>query len=212
MDTSKFKSVAKKGMMTVAEVGVITGGALLTTKFLDFNTLFKDQIAKDPTFAQKWFVKYQAPIKLVAGATLAAYVKNPWAKLAFIGLAVNGAIGTVRLATAKADGTNFFQPMGNIDERLAEYARMNGAPITERFPTQVAGLPITERYPTQVGKPVDLMVYPYSSVGNNADMFRGIYGLNIGNQDLRGGQAFRGVNGLNIGVVSEGGCSCASNM
>lgn len=165
MDTSKFKSVAKKGLMTVAEVAVITGGALLTTKFLDFNTLFKDQIAKDPTFADKWFVKYQAPIKLVAGATLAAYVKNPWMKLFFAGVAVNGAIGTVRLATAKDDGTNFFQPIGNIDERLRQYAAMNG-PLSQRDQTYVAGdVPLSRRDQTYVAKPIDLMTPYYTNVG-----------------------------------------------
>ncbi len=174
MDTSKFKSIAKKGMMTVAEVGVITGGALLTTKFLDFNTLFKDQIAKDPTFADKWFVKYQAPIKLVAGATLAAYVKNPWLKLAFIGVAVNGAIGSVRLATAKADGTNFFNSVGNseLDQRLRQISGNNRHGVT------YVASPKGQESPTYVAKPVDLMNYRYSGVGGaergiGVSMFRG---------------------------------------
>lgn len=172
MDTSKFKSIAKKGMMTVAEVGVVTGGALLTTKFLDFNTLFATQIAADPTMKDNWYIKYQAPIKLVVGCTLAAYVKNPWLKLAFIGMAVNGAIGTVRLATAKADGTNFFNPIGNpVDDRLRQFAGMSGQPITQRYLTNV-GVPITQDNPTQVGKPVDLMVYPYTGVGNSG--YRGV--------------------------------------
>ena len=174
MDTGKFKSIAKKGMMTVAEVGVVTAGALLTTKFLDFNTLFKDQIAKDPAFVNNWYIKYQAPIKLVAGATLAAYVKNPWLKLAFVGVAVNGAIGTVRLATAKKDGTNFFQPVGNIDQRLREYANnMNGVPLSQQNPTFVA-TPLSQQNPTYVAKPVDLMQPYMTNVGQYNAAQRGV--------------------------------------
>ena len=175
MKTDKFMTHAKKAGMTIAEVGVVTGGALLTTKFLEFTTLFKDQIAKDPTMIDKWYIKYQAPIKLVAGAGIAAYIKNPWAKLAFIGMAVNGAIGTVRLATAKADGTNFFGPMGALsaeDQKLLNSA-LSVQGITNANPTQVAA-PYTQRYPTNVGKPVDLMVYPYTGVGANQQMFRGV--------------------------------------
>lgn len=174
MDTGKFKSIAKKGMMTVAEVGVVTAGALLTTKFLDFNTLFKDQIAKDPTFINNWYVKYQAPIKLVAGATAAAYVKNPWVKLLFVGIAVNGAIGTVRLATSKADGTNFFQPVGNIDERLRQYANnMNGVPLSQQYPTFVSA-PLSQQNQTYVAKPIDLMTPYYTNVGAFQAAQRGV--------------------------------------
>lgn len=168
MKTGQFKSIAKKAAMTVAEGAVVTGGILLTTKFLDFNTLFKDQIAKDPAFADKWFVKYQAPIKLVAGAALATYVTNPWAKLAFFGLALNGAIGTVRLATSKADGTNFFQQVGNskmIDQKLKEYAMNMNGPLSTRDQTYVAK-PLSQRDQTYVAKPVDLMTPYYTNVGS----------------------------------------------
>jgi len=174
MKTTQFMTHVKKTGATIAEVGVVTGGALLTTKFLDFNILFKDQIAKDPTFANKWYIKYQAPIKLVAGTFLASYVKNPWLKLAFIGIGVNGAIGTIRMATAKSDGTNFFNSVGQaeFDAKLLEAARTAGDKIAPQN-TQVA-IPFSKAYPTQVGKPVDLMVYPYSGVGNNGQGFRGV--------------------------------------
>jgi hypothetical protein len=164
MDASKFKSIAKRGFMTVAEVSVVGGSMLLTTKFLDFETLFKNQIAKDPTYKDKWFIKHQGAIKLVAGATAAAYVKNPWLKLLFIGVAANGFIQEVRVLTTKADGTNFFNQIGNteMDQRLR--AAATGTPLSQQTPTQV-GEPLSQSWQQQVGKRIDLMDPWMTNVG-----------------------------------------------
>jgi len=175
INTAKFKAFSQRAIkaygLTVAQVGTVTLGALLTTKFLDAKELFKDKIAADPTYADKWFIKYQAPIKLVGASIIAASIKNPWAKLLFVGVAVSGAIGTVRLFTQKDDGTNYFQPIGNsMDARLLALANVNG-PLSRRDQTYVAD-PLSRRDQTYVAKPVDLMNYNYSGVGGM--MERGI--------------------------------------
>lgn len=166
----KFKAFSGKAIkaygLTVAQVGTVTAGALLTTKFLDANELFKDKIAADPAYAEKWFIKYQAPIKLVGGSILAASIKNPWVKLAFVGMAVSGAIGTIRLFTNKDDGTNYFPAIGNsMDQRLLQLANVNG-PLSVRDRSYVAGMyPMSQRDQSFVAKPVDLMNESYSGVG-----------------------------------------------
>lgn len=174
MDTSKFKSIAKRGAMTVAEVAVVGGSMLLTTKFLDFETLFKDQIAKDPTYKDKWFIKHQGAIKLVAGATAAAYVKNPWLKLLFIGVAANGFIQEVRVLTAKDDGTNFFNQIGNseMDQKLLAAANDN-----RNGTTYVAAK--SNESPTYVAKGMDIMNEHITSTGAaergiGVSMYRGV--------------------------------------
>lgn len=170
MNTANFKSIAKRGMMTVAEVGVVGTSMLLTTKFLDFEILFKNQIAKDPTYKDKWFIRHQGAIKLVAGATAAAYVKNPWLKLLFIGVAANGFIQQVRVLTTQKDGTNFFNQIGNseMDRKLQEAAA--GVPLSQQAQTYV-GEPLSERWQTYVGRGVDLMQPWMTNVGQ---MERGV--------------------------------------
>lgn len=165
MNTSRFMTHAKRAGMTVAEVAVVGGSMLATTKFLDFEILFKNQIEKDPTFKDKWYIKHQGAIKLVAGAAAAAYIKNPWLKLVAIGVAANGFIQEVRVLTQKEDGTNFFNQIGNnMDQRLLELANSTGKPLSQQYQTYVSK-PLSQRDQTYVAKPVDLMIYPYSGVG-----------------------------------------------
>jgi len=173
MNTSKFSSIAKHAGMTVAEVAVVGGSMLLTTKFLDFETLFKNQIAKDPTYKDKWFIKHQGAIKLVAGATAAAYVKNPWLKLLFIGVAANGFIQEARVLTAKDDGTNFFNQIGNSEMDRALRAAATGKPLSQRDQTFVGERPLSREWMTQVGKRTDLMQPWMTNVGDNG-MQRGV--------------------------------------
>lgn len=165
-------SHAKKAGMTALEVGVVGGSMLATTKFLDFEILFKNQIEKDPTYKDKWFIKHQGAIKLVAGAAAAAYIKNPWLKLVAIGVAANGFIQEVRVLTAKEDGTNFFNQIGNsLDEKLLQLAQSTGAPLSQQWQTMVAAPPLSQQHQTFVAKPVDLMTPSYSNVGQ---MERGV--------------------------------------
>lgn len=178
MNTSKFMSHAKKAGMTVAEVGVVGGSMLLTTKFLDFEILFKNQIEKDPTYKDKWFIKHQGAIKLVAGAAAAAYIQNPWLKLVAIGVAANGFIQEVRVLTAKDDGTNFFNQIGNnqseMDRKLLAIAESTSGPLSRRDQTYVAN-PLSSRDQTYVAKPVDLMTPTYSNVGAMMERGMGVF-------------------------------------
>lgn len=149
-----FKEKAKVAGMTVAEVGVLTGGIILTKKFLDFNTLFKNKIAADPTFADQWYIKHQGAIKMVVGALAAAHVSNPWLKLLCIAVAVEGAITEARVLTTDEAGVSFFDKIGRAsnnsyaeensraDQILLDLARKTSG-IAQEYGSTVAGNVIT---------------------------------------------------------------------
>lgn len=164
---AKFKDHAKVAGYTVAEVAVVGGSMLLTKKFLDFETLFKNQIAADPKYKDKFWMKHEGGIKLVAGALAASYVKNPWLKMVLIGVAVGGFIQEVRVLTTKADGSSFFDQIGqpkmgadnSLDQMMKEAAdraqqelEMSGVNSTKMYPTAVGKqMNSTRMYPTAVG-------------------------------------------------------------
>jgi hypothetical protein len=152
-----FKAQGKMLLMTGAEIGVLGTGMLLTKKFLDFNTLFKDQIAKDPTYADKWFVKHQGAIKFGVGLLAAIHIKNPWLRIGLLSVAAVGFIEEVRVLTAKEDGTNFFNQIGAskskiTDAELFEAAKKAGRTNpTDEFPTTVGATNPTDEFPTTTG-------------------------------------------------------------
>jgi hypothetical protein len=157
----KFQDQAKLVGMTVAEVAVLGGGMIVTKKFLDFNVLFKNQIEKDPKFAEKWFIKHQGAIKLVAGAIGAYYVKNPWVRMLLIGVALEGFVSEVRVLTTNKDGVSFFDKIGqgqsDLDAQLlqaAKEAEISGGQLdpASAYPTAVGQQEsVTDRFPTAVG-------------------------------------------------------------
>lgn len=156
-----WKAIAKHTGITIGEVAVLTGGIVLTKKFLDARILFQKQIAADPTYAEKWFVKHQGAVKLVGGAAAACFIKNPWLRMIAIGIAVEGAITEARVLTMnKETGLSFFEQIGAednstsaIDEEMKAAALLaagvGGREFTDRFPTQVAGF--GDQYTTAVG-------------------------------------------------------------
>lgn len=156
----QIKAVAKEAGMTALEVGTVAGAMILTKKLLDFNILFKNKIASDPTFAQGFFIKHQGGIRFAAGLAGAAYFKNPWVKLAFIGIAAEGLITEVRALTTDAAGVAFFDKIGQADTRVtddellqlaAQYDNQMGATNpTTQYPTYVAWNNPTTQYPTTV--------------------------------------------------------------
>lgn len=124
----QWKAVAKHGAITAGEVAVITGGIILTKKFLSAKTLFKNQIEKDPTFADKWYMKHEGAVKVGIGVIAASMIKNPWLKMVAIGFAIEGAITEVRyLTTDKTSGASFFDSIGagaeGIDAEMLEAAK-----------------------------------------------------------------------------------------
>lgn len=170
-----FQDHAKIAGMTMAEVGVLGGGMIVTSRFLDFNVIFKNQIAADPNYVNKWHMKHQGAIKLVVGALAAAYIKNPWLKLLAIGVAVEGFIREARVLTTDSAGTSLFDKIGNTqrdqenaaaDARLAELARAyevqgpanqygstvgnSVMTLTRSIPSYVAG-PVSQSYGSTVG-------------------------------------------------------------
>jgi len=113
-----LKFEAKKIGITAGEIAVVGTAMIITKKFLDFNTLFKNKIAADPTFADKWFIKHQGAIRFGLGLAAASYIKNPWLKLAMLGIAAEGFITEVRVLTTDAAGTSFFDKIGNNNGML----------------------------------------------------------------------------------------------
>jgi len=122
-----FKTFGKDAGTVAMEAGIIAGSAIVSAKFLDFNTLFKNQIAKNPAYIDKWFMKYEGFTK-AGGAILiggAFWKQLPgWAKLLVVGIAVQGGIkGVGDMATAK-DGTKFFNPIGQQSNGGADTAAL----------------------------------------------------------------------------------------
>lgn len=173
-----FQAKAKMAAMTAGEVAVVGGSALLSQKFLSFENLFKNQIAKDPTYKDKWFIKHQGAIKFAVGVLGAIHIENPWLRMIALGIAVNGLVQEVRVLTMK-DGAPTLDAIGNIDKKLLDAAKSAGAAmqrglgaVGDTYQTMVAG-PVSQQYPTQVARPVDLMTTSYSNVGNSgAAMWR----------------------------------------
>lgn len=155
------KKFGKVALLTGGEIGVLGGSMILSKKFLDFNQLFKNKIAADPTFADKWYIKHQGAIKVGIGLIGATFIKNPWVKLIFIGIALEGFITEVRVLTTDAAGNAFFDKIGKtmerpkIDDELlrkAEEAKrsLSGNPTT-MYPTGVGMVNPTTEFPTGVG-------------------------------------------------------------
>jgi len=166
-----FNPISKMALMTAGEIGVVGGSMLLSQKFLDFNMLFKNQIAKDPKYKDKWFIKHQGGIKFTVGVLAAINIKNPWLRLLAFGVAANGLVQEVRVLATK-DGAPLFDSIGNgMDAKLLEAAKKAGA-VGDQYQTMVAG-PVGTEFLTQVARPVDLMNDNYTSVGN-AYMERGM--------------------------------------
>lgn len=159
-----FNPISKMAVMTAGEIGVVGGSMLMSQKFLDFNILFKNQIAADPKYAQKWFIKHQGGIKFAIGVLAAINIKNPWLRLLAFGVAANGLVQEVRVLATK-DGQPMFDRIGQneLDKKLLQAAKSAGA-VGDKYQTMVAG-PVGTEYLTQVARPVDLMNDNYTSVG-----------------------------------------------
>ena len=114
-----FKHQLKEIGHTAVEVAVLTGGAIVSKKFMDFKTLFKNQIAADPLYLNKFWMVHEGGVKFAVGLAGASYFKNPYVKWAFIGVAVAGAFQEVRHLTAQG-GAPIFDPIGNRGEPDAE--------------------------------------------------------------------------------------------
>lgn len=158
-----WKAVAKHTAVTVGEVAVLTGGIILTKKFLDFRVIFKNQIAADPKYADKFHIKHQGAIKLVGGAALACFIKNPWLRMLAIGVAIEGAITEARVLTTNSEtGVSFFDQigagdeddmdgLGEIDQELIDAAKQTSGTFGDRFQTSVGAQNFGDRFPTSVG-------------------------------------------------------------
>ena len=148
----KFKSFGKDAGHIAMEAGLVAGGAILTAKFLDFETLWEKKIEADPTYADKWFIKHQGAVKAGIGIAGGAMFWNKlpnWGKALLLGLVVQGAVQEVGTLATDKDGVKFFNPIGRngnggadltaLNKLLEDAAAMNGMNPTTEFPTNVSG-------------------------------------------------------------------------
>lgn len=147
----KFMDHVKIAGLTIAEVGVVGTSMLLQKKFLDFKTIFAKQIAKDPKFADNFLIKHEGLVKLVAFTLAASYIKNPWIKLALIGVAAGGFIQEVRVFTNNKDGVNFFDQIGQPIQTGAENNELDEE-MMKAAEEATSGSNVTTEYYTAVGK------------------------------------------------------------
>lgn len=98
------KDIITNAKEPAMQIALATAGAIGTQKFLDFQTMMKDQYAKDPN---SFVFKHEGIIKVGAAViTIAAWKNMPeWLKWLVIGLGVQGAIKAVRTYT-KDSATN----------------------------------------------------------------------------------------------------------
>ncbi len=148
MKKVNWTAVAKHAAYTGGEVAVLTGGIILTKKFLDFKVLFKKKIEQDPTYAEKFHIKHQGLIKLGVGSVAACFIKNPWLRMLAIGVAVEGAITEARLLTTDKEGVSFFDQIG-ADDQASIDAEMRAA--AEGMQGTGEGNDFGNRFQTTVG-------------------------------------------------------------
>lgn len=119
-----LKSIGKNIGKDAMEVGLIMGGAIASRKFIDLDSLLKDQPADG------FLRKHQGGIKAVAALSIAAALpankKNDMIRSILFGVAIDGALREVRTLTTDDAGTSWFEQIGNIN------------PDSE-FPTGVSG-------------------------------------------------------------------------
>jgi|SRR6185312_3356338 len=164
-----FAEKGKIALMTGGEVIVLSGSMILTKKFLDFKELFKDKIAADPTYADKWYIKHQGAIKAFVGVVAAAYIEQPWLRLIAIGVALEGAITEIREFSKDSAGKPMFDAIGAannpVDQELMLLAQqydnqLNGTSgVVDQYTTAVAGVNTVDAYTTAVAGVYELVEY-----------------------------------------------------
>jgi hypothetical protein len=113
---SKFQGLlgkGKAGMSGAIEqlkpIGAITAGVIISQKFFDFKTMFKDKKPEDAV------IKYEGEIKLGGAAFLLSTVGknwNPMLKFAIMGVGIQGGIKMVRKYTMNDAGKSFVEQIG----------------------------------------------------------------------------------------------------
>ena len=155
-----LKSASKNIMVNGKVIAVTTGGALLSRKFLDFNTMFATQPANG------MLRKHQGIIKLLLALGIAGNVKNDTVKQLLNGVAIEGAIQAVR---AYGGGT-FFQPIGAGDDVFISGAAddfLQG--LIDGADDSLLGAGVTNQYPATVGAFNDFTANAMSAVSGTPD-------------------------------------------
>lgn len=170
----KLTYVVKTAGKTGLEVAIVGGSMIATKHLLDFNKIFKKKIADDPKFAESFVIKHQGAIRLGAGLIGAAYFKNPYLKLMFLGIAVEGFITEARQLTKDASGNSAIEQIGGApsDQDLLEVAAQYDNNMGGYNPTDEGRISVAGHNPTNDGRisvagsydgPIDLnSQIPYS--------------------------------------------------
>lgn len=162
---------------TLIEAGVLGGGAIAYSKWLQRDVLFKEKIAKDSDFRNGMVYKHWGVISAAGLAWGSTKVTNPWLKLLMVGGAVAGVVTEIRQQVnpmLMKKGKPPLDPVGDMPtgdahstealdaeiKKLSEGARKGlsmgydpsgaGSPITDTYSSGV-GMTITDMYSTGVG-------------------------------------------------------------
>lgn len=159
-----LKGKGMVAMKTIPEVALLSGSMILSAKFLSFKELFKDKIAADPKYADKWYIKHEGAIKFLIGVGASVYISNPWLRMIAIGVAITGFIEEAR-AFAQGEGPNVIPQIGksSIDQQLDELARrynQSTSGVISQYSATVAGASLIDQYQgTVAGVPAPIVEY-----------------------------------------------------
>ena len=110
---ARLKNLGKTAVKDATTVGITLGGLLASRKFLDFQTIFKNQ--PEDSFMRK----NEGPIKLIGGVLAIGMIKNPMIKALAIGMALDGGVMTIRNMTRDKDtGESFFPAISGNGKML----------------------------------------------------------------------------------------------
>lgn len=143
MKFGSFKQAGNALMHDGGNVLLMTGGALLSAKFVDLSKIkwLTDNQATNKFAA--FVLKHQGGVKAVAGlgiAYMSTHIKDKNMRMIVqflgYGMAIQGAVQETRVLTAKADGTNFFPALGrNLLLEQGANGTIAGNVIAERRAT-----------------------------------------------------------------------------
>lgn len=163
---AEFKAHANAAVMTGAEVGAMSVGAIIGVKWLSRDHIFrKSQEGVEPEmwefregYDEKSFAyRHWGGIKFAGAAFLSTYVENPWLKLIIIGIAIEGAIQELRVLSHSEEDDKFaFEKIGaneDVNQQLKDAAKnylTQG--VTDQYSSAVGA--VTDQYSSAVGMPM----------------------------------------------------------
>ena len=163
-----FEKTLKDIAWTEAEVIAVGAGMIVSSKFLNDKKLFKKHYDQNPDFFEgsrhgaPFMIKWSGAIKAGGAIFASTHIKNPWAKLFLLGVALQGTVQQAKVLTfdektgksriGAGEGSTDSEALKKLDDALKGYAmdfreQINGTQYingtvdnyTERYTSQVAG-------------------------------------------------------------------------